>query len=100
MVSEPMSMAGRRNGSDTWSKPGALRVRGVAQNIGIGRCRKLLHKVIRKTVEEESERVALLKVEHPRRGSSVYVGRGEPPSSGQLRLSVRLSRGDGEGAAG
>ena len=48
-ASEPMSMAGRRNGSDTWSKPGELRGRGVTQNVGIGRCRKLLHTVIRKT---------------------------------------------------
>ena len=68
-ASKPMSMASRRNGSDIWSKPGALTGRGVAQNVGIGRCRKLLHTVIRKTVEEESERVALLKVEHPRGGS-------------------------------
>ena len=72
-----------------------MRGRGVAQNVGIGRCRKLLHTVIRKT-----ERVALLKVEHPRRGRSVKAGCGEPPSSGQLRLSVRLSRRDGEDAAG
>ena len=48
-AAEPMSMAGHRNGSDTWSTPGELRGRGVAKNVGIGRCRKLLHTVIRKT---------------------------------------------------
>ena len=56
--------------------------------------------MIRKTIEEDSERVALLKVEHPRRGRSVKAGCGEPPSSGQLRVSARLSGSDGEGAAG
>ena len=30
-ASIPLSMAGRENGSDTWSKPGELRGRGVAQ---------------------------------------------------------------------
>ena len=100
LASEPMSMAGRRNGSEGWAKPGEMRGRGVAQNVGIGRCWKLLHTVKRETVEEEPERVALLKVEHPRRSRYVKAGCGEPPSSGQLRLSVRLSRGDGEGAAG
>ena len=35
-ASGPISMAGRINGSDTWSKPGELRGRGVAQNVGIG----------------------------------------------------------------
>ena len=47
-ASEPFSMTGRRNGSDTWSKPGELRGRVVTQNIGLGQCRKLLHTVIRK----------------------------------------------------
>ena len=71
-ASEPMSMSGRRNGSDTWPKPGELRGRGVAQKVGPGRCWKLLRTVISKnTVEEESKRVALLKVEHPRRDSLV-----------------------------
>ena len=59
-------MTGRRNGSDTWSKPGELRVRGVAQNVGLGRCRKLLHTVIKKN-RGRIQRMALLKVEHPRK---------------------------------
>ena len=45
-ASEPMSITGHRNGSDTWSKPGELRGRGVAQSVGLGRCRKLLHVVM------------------------------------------------------
>ena len=44
-ASEPISMAGRRNGSDTWSKPAELRGRGVAQNVGLGRCWKPLRTV-------------------------------------------------------
>ena len=62
-----MSMAGRRNDSDTWSKLGELRGRGVAQNVGLGRCRKLLHTDIKIKPLEKIQRVALLKVEHPRK---------------------------------
>ena len=65
-------MVGLRNGSDTWSKPSGLRGRGVAQNIGLGRCAKLLQTVIQgKPADKESKRAALLKVEHPKRGSSM-----------------------------
>ena len=71
-ASEPMSMAGRRNVSDTRSKPGELRGRGVAQPVGLGRCRKrrcrkLFLTVIRKNRRRRIQRVALLKVEHPRK---------------------------------
>ena len=45
-ASEPMSMAGRRNGSDTRSKPGEPRGQGVAQKVGLRRFWKLLRTVI------------------------------------------------------
>ena len=49
-------MSDRRNGSDTWSKPSALRGRGIIQNVDLGRCRKLCqHGGKNNTVEEEPE---------------------------------------------
>ena len=47
-ASEPMSMAGRGNGSDSCSKPGELRGRGVAKNVGPQAMLKTLNLVIRK----------------------------------------------------
>ena len=99
-VSEPMYMAGCRNGFDTWSKSSELRGRGVAQNVGLWRRRNLLQLVMRKNSWRRFQRVALIKVEHPGKSSSMQAGCGQPPSGGQLRLSLGLWRGNGEGAAG
>ena len=55
-------MSGRRNGSDTLliifryslSNPDELRGRDIAQNIGVRRCRKLLHMEKKITLQERN----------------------------------------------